>query len=183
MGMIWIFAAACWGVAEATLFFIVPDVLLTAAVIRFDLRTALYLSVVAALFASLAGLGMWLWSNNDAAYARDIMLWVPAIGPDLLSHARRDMADNWPLHLFIGAITGVPYKLYAVEAGARGINPFFFFLVSFPARLTRFALATGLAAIGREVLAKLKWTRWDYTVLALGWIALYAIYFSIRAAA
>jgi hypothetical protein len=111
------------------------------------------------------------------------MLLVPAIGPDLLARAHRDMADNWPLHLFVGAVTGVPYKLYAVEAGARGINPFLFFLVSFPARLTRFALATGLAAIGREVLAKLKWTRWDYTVLALGWIALYAIYFSIRAAA
>ena len=181
--MIWIFAAACWGVAEATFFFVVPDVLLTAAVIRFDLRTALYLSVVAALFASLAGLGMWLLSNNDAADARDIMLLVPAIGPDLLARAHRDMADNWPLHLFVGAVTGVPYKLYAVEAGARGINPILFFLVSFPVRLGRFALATGLAAIGREVLAKLKWTRWDYTVLALGWIALYAIYFSIRAAA
>lgn len=181
--MIWIFAAACWGVAESTVFFIVPDVLLTAAVIRFDLRTGLYLSVIAALFASLAGLGMWLWSNNDAAYARDIMLWVPAIGPDLLARAHREIAENWVFHLFAGAMTGVPYKLYAVEAGARGIDPFLFVLASFPARLTRFVLTAGLAAIGREALSRLQWARWNYAAWALAWITVYAIYFSIRAAA
>jgi membrane protein YqaA with SNARE-associated domain len=181
--MIWMLAAACWGVAEASFFFIVPDVLLTVAVIRFGLRRGLYLSVVAALFASLTGLGMWLWSNNDPAYARDVILWVPAIGSDLLAHAHRDMADSWPFHLFAGAMTGVPYKLYAVEAGARGIDPFLFVLVSFPARLARFVLTAGLAAIGREALSRLHWTRWNYAAWALVWIAVYAVYFSIRAAA
>src|SRR4029077_12028672 len=61
MGLIWYAGAALWGVAEATLFFIVPDVLITFAVVRFGLRRGLVLAVVAAASASVAGVGMWWW--------------------------------------------------------------------------------------------------------------------------
>ena len=181
MGLIWIFAAAFWGVAEATIFFIVPDVLLTAAVIRFGFQRALILAFVAAGSAALAGLAMWLWSYSDALAARHAMLLVPAIGPDLLARAHDEMASQWALHLFTGAMTGLPYKLYAVEAGALGINPFLFVLVSIPARLPRFLLTMGLAALGRMALSRIQKPNWAYAVWALGWIALYAVYFTQRA--
>ena len=183
MGLIWVVSAAVWGVAEASFFFIVPDVLLTAAVFRFGLRAGLLLAILASLFASLTGLAMWLWAHSDAASARAAMLWVPAIGPDLLARAHREIAANWAAHLFTGAMTGVPYKLYAVEAGARGINPPLFTLVSFGSRLARFSLTAGMAAIGREVLSRTQRLGWSYVVWALAWIAVYAIYFSTRAAA
>ena len=182
MGLIWIAAAGVWGVAEATVFFVVPDVLLTAAVIRFGFRRALPLAFIAAGFASLAGLVMWLWSHNDAATARHIMLLVPAIDPDLLARAHGEMASDWLVHLFTGAVTGVPYKLYAVEAGAQGINPFFFVLLSFPARLFRFLLTMGLTAALREALSKVERPHWSYAVWALGWLGLYTFYFIARAA-
>ena len=144
-----------WGVAEATLFFIVPDVLLTFVVVRFGLRQGFILAVVAAAFASLAGLGMWCWAHSDPASARHVMLLVPAIGPDLLARAQREIAQGWPLHLVTGAMTGVPYKLYAVEAGARGIDPLLFVPMSFMARLSRFVLTAVLMAFGREILVKI----------------------------
>lgn len=81
MGLIWVAGAALWGVAEASLFFIVPDVLITFAVMRFGLRQGLLLSVVAAVFASITGCFMWLWASRDAETARHVMLLVPAIGP------------------------------------------------------------------------------------------------------
>jgi membrane protein YqaA with SNARE-associated domain len=180
MGLIWIIAAAFWGVAEASFFFIVPDVLLTAAVIRFGFRRTLLLAFVAASSAALAGLGMWAWGHGDADMARHVMLMVPAIGPDLLARAHDEMASGWVLHLFTGAVTGLPYKLYAVEAGARGINPLLFVLVSFVARLPRFLLTMGLAALGREGLARIKKPDWAYAIWALGWITLYAVYFTQR---
>ena len=182
MGLIWILAATVWGVAEATFFFIVPDVLLTAAVIKFGFRRTLPLAFVTAATASLAGLGMWLWANSDAAAARDAMLQVPAIGPDLLARAHDEIANNWIVHLFTGALTGLPYKLYAVEAGAQGINPILFTLISVPARLLRFVLAMGLAAVLREALSKIGRPQWNYPVWAFAWIALYAVYFTLRAA-
>ena len=36
--MMWFVAAALWGISEATFFFVVPDVLITATVLRFGLR-------------------------------------------------------------------------------------------------------------------------------------------------
>lgn len=181
--MIWTVAAALWGVAEATVFFIVPDVVVTAAVAKFGIRPGLRLAVVAALAASFAGLAMWLWGAQDAASARHLMLAIPAIGPDLLVRAHREIASNWAIHLLVGAVTGVPYKLYAVEAGARGLNPILFIPASFVARLARFALAAGVTALGRQALVKLHLERWATAILAGGWIVLYAVYFSLRATA
>jgi len=180
MGLIWIAAAAGWGVAEATLFFFVPDVLLTYIVMRFGLRAGLRLAVVAAAAASIAGIGMWLWASRDPDAARHVMLMVPAIGPDLLERARGEITSNWPLHLFTGAMTGVPYKLYTVEAGAAHINPLLFALVSFPARLTRFALTVLAAELGREILIKIRRFKWRYWGWAAAWILVYTFYFAER---
>jgi len=183
MGLIWYAGATLWAVAEATLFFIVPDVLITFAVVRFGLRRGLMLAVVAAGFAALAGFGMWAWGHRDPASARHAMLLVPAIGPDLLARAARELAEGWPLHLVTGAMTGVPYKLYAVEAGARGLDPVLFIPMSFVARLTRFALTAVAMALGRAALLKLNRPRLVYPAWALAWFATYAFYFTSRAMA
>ena len=183
MGLIWIAGAALWGVAEASLFFIVPDVLITFAVMRFGLRQGLLLSAVAAIFAAITGYGIWLWASHDASAARHVMLFVPAIGPDLLARARDEIAAGWPIHLVTGAMTGVPYKLYAVEAGARGIDPLLFIPMSFVARLARFALTAILTAIGKAIMEMLHRPQWRYTTWALAWIAIYGFYFTTRAMA
>lgn len=180
MGLIWIVAAAGWGVAEASLFFFVPDVLLTFVVMRFGLRAGLKLAVVAAAAASITGIGMLLWSAHDPETARNVMLMVPAIGPDLLERAHSEIALNWPLHLFTGAMTGLPYKLYAVEAGAAHINPLLFALVSFPARLTRFVLTVLAAELGREILIKMRRLQWRYWGWGAAWFCVYALYFTTR---
>jgi len=180
MGLIWIAAAALWALAEATVFFIVPDVLLTAAAIRFGFRRALLLSLLAAGIASLAGLGMWYWGVHDAGAARRVMLMVPAIGPDLLQRAHREVAQHWFLHLVTGAMSGVPYKLYAVEAGAVAINPWLFVPASFAARFARFLLTVLAMFAGRELFAMMKRGRWAYGAWAIAWVLVYATYFTIR---
>ena len=182
MGIIWIFGAVAWGIAEATFFFFVPDILLTLAVFRLDLRQALMLAVIAAVSASLAGIAMWTWGHCDIAFARHAMLFIPGIGPDLLARAARELQTDWPLHLVTGAMTGVPYKLYAVEAGARGLNPWLFALMSVPARLGRFALTIAVAAAGGLTASRIGRPHWVYPGWALVWLVVYTIYFSLRTA-
>ena len=179
--MIWIAATVLWAAAEATVFFIVPDVLLTAAVIKLGFRRALLLSLLTAAVASFAGLCMWYWGGRDVGAARYVMLMVPAIGPDLLARAHNDVAHNWFFHLIVGAMTGVPYKLYAVEAGARGINPWLFVPASFAARFWRFFLTALAVAVGKELLSRLDRARWSYAAWAIAWFLVYATYFTIRA--
>jgi membrane protein YqaA with SNARE-associated domain len=183
MGLIWIIAVACWAVAEATFFFIVPDVLITVAVLRFGPRAGVRLAIVAAIFAALGGLGMWFWGYGDAEAARSAVLHVPAVGPDLLARAHREITQNWFVHLVLGAVTGVPYKLYAVEAGAHGLTPFLFVPASIAARLTRFLVAVGLTTLMSEALTRLNKPEWRYRVLALAWCLVYGTYFYIRARA
>jgi hypothetical protein len=130
MGLMWIAAAVLWGAAEASVFFIVPDVLLTAAALRLGVRRALLLCLIAACAAALTGAILWLWAGHDPVAARQTMLHVPAVGPDLLARVHGEFDSAWPLHLLWGAMTGVPYKLYAVEAGSRHIPLLLFVPVS-----------------------------------------------------
>ena len=181
MGLIWILAAALWGVAEATVFFVVPDVLITYAAVRWNFRAGLKLSLATALAAAAGGAVLWWWGAVDANAARAAMLRVPAIGPDLLEKARAGMAGaNWPLNLTMGALSGTPYKLYAVEAGARGIDALLFVALSIPARLVRFVLTAALAVTGHALFKHLGIERWSMRVLALAWIIVYATYWIIR---
>lgn len=183
MGIAWIIAAGGWGVAEATFFFIVPDVLLTLATLRFGWRAGLKLSVVAAAYASLAGIAMWWWGQHDIEAARNAMLQIPAIGPDLLTRAQRETAADWPKHLVLGAVTGVPYKLYAIEAGARHINIAAFTAMSFVARLSRFLLTVAVATAGRLLALRINERVLMYIGWAIAWVCVYALYFLIRAQA
>lgn len=177
---LWLAAAAVWGFAEATFFFVVPDVLLTAAVLVFGLRRAFRLAVFAALAAVAGGLFMMRWGASDIEAARGFLLSVPLVGHDLLTRVEAEMQGLWPVGLTLGAVTGAPYKIYAVEAGAAGVNMLLFALVSFFARLLRFSLAMGLAAGGFALARRLGLRRLNAIGLAFAWCAIYAAYVMIR---
>jgi membrane protein YqaA with SNARE-associated domain len=179
--MIWLAAAGLWGFAEATVFFLVPDMVLTYAVLRFGLRKALVLGLCAAFAATLGGLVMWRWGHAAPEAAQAFLLHIPGIAPDLLARVQREMAaDNWPLLLACGAITGAPYKIYAVKAGIAGLSPLAFALVSLPARFLRFAAAMGLTALAQALARRANLARWSYVLLALGWIGVYSFYGTVR---
>jgi membrane protein YqaA with SNARE-associated domain len=178
----WLLGAAAWGVAEASFFFLVPDILLTAALVRRGLRTALLLSVAAAICAALTGIGMYLWGAHDFAAARAAMLQIPAVGPDLLARVHGEFDGAWPLHLAAGAISGVPYKLYAVEAGVRHVPLWLFVPVSFAARLARFVLTVLLTALAQMLLVRLDKPQWAMPAWAVAWTLVYLVYFSLRSA-
>ena len=80
----------------------------------------------------------------------------------------------------LGPVRGTPYKIYAVEWGARGGSVPAFLLVSVPARWLRFVLTTVAAAGAMRVLAP--WTgrsaRVELTLVALAWAGVYAVYFA-----
>lgn len=176
----WFAAAGLWGFAEATAFFIVPDVLLSAAAIVFGFAAALRFAAVAAAAAALGGLLMLRWGAGDADSARAFVLAVPLVGEDLLRRVGAEIEGAWAVHLAAGAVSGAPYKIYAVEAGAAGIGPALFALVSLAARFARFALTIGLVALGAAALNRIGAARWAPWALAACWAAIYGGYAFIR---
>lgn len=177
---LWFAAAALWGASEATFFFIVPDVMLTASVLVLGLAVAARLCLVAALGAIAGGAAMYLWGASDGESARVFLGAVPLIGEDLLTRVRGEIDGFWPGALTLGAVTGAPFKIYAVEAGAAGVNKAAFIAVGFFARSFRFLLAVGGTAIAFALLSRMGRAHWRGPAWALFWTAMYIAYSAAR---
>jgi membrane protein YqaA with SNARE-associated domain len=169
--------AVLWGFGEATLFFIVPDVLLSVIALR-D-RRAGWNACGAAIAGALAGgLLMFVWGRNDPAGANAALLRVPAVGPEAIRKVHDSLGSSGLLALFVGPLT--PYKIYAVTSGAMSLSLPLFLLVSIPARGLRFvivALSASWASGGP--LASWPLGRKRATAIAL-WTLFYAVYFAVK---
>jgi membrane protein YqaA with SNARE-associated domain len=170
--------ALLWGFAEATLFFVVPDVLLTFVALR-NLRRALVACGVVLLGALAGGVLMYTWADRHPEAARSAVERVPAISAGLMQAVAGQLREQGPLAAVVGAFVGRPYKIYAVTAAGAGISLPVFALITVPARLSRFVLLTLLAALGARLLRKRLSARRLDLVLGGIWVVNYAIYWTI----
>lgn len=173
-------AAFVWGVAEATLFFFVPDVILSYIGLKRGAKAGMIASVIAALGAALGGAIMYLWSTSDPATAREAVLAVPAISETMAANAEANMATwGWFTATLFGPLSSTPYKLYAILAPHAGAPLLLFMLASVIARLPRFLIVSAAVAwIGRYLEPRLGKRRVLWLFI-LAWIAFYAVFFTL----
>ena len=163
-------AAALWGFAEATFFFIVPDVLLMFLATR--LRRAFVASLWALAGALAGGAAMYVYGCHYAAVARMFLDGVPGIQTKLIEDVADRIAGQGSLAVMRGPLLGTPYKIYAVEWGAAGLPGELFLLISVPARYLRFFLSALFAAAVYRMAG-----RHARVLLAFGWLIFYGFYF------
>ncbi len=171
--------AFVWGLAEAVFFFFVPDVLLTLMACR-DLKPALKASLAALAGALLGGAGMYAFGLAAPGAARAALDYVPAISPKLIARVAGQTDELGLIAILIGPLKGIPYKIYAVEWGARSGSFLGFLLISIPARYIRFFLAAAVARLLARALEPLTHHRAsvEILILAIIWVAFYGFYFS-----
>ncbi len=170
--------AALWGLAEATLFFIVPDVLLSWIALHSP-RRALWACLWALLGALVGGALIWYAGLINADPFRALFVSIPAIDEPMLAQVREQLQSSGLVALFVGPLLGTPYKLYALEAAQLGYGLFIFLLVSIPARLLRFVIVTIVSAAASRALGRLVGIR-TLQVLHVGvWVAFYSWYFHV----
>ena len=170
--------AFVWGLGEAVVFFVIPDVLGTRAALtslRFSLTTVAY-----ALAGSLLGGALsYLWGASDLAGARHLLDALPAISIDMLDRARQALASDGMYAALVGSFKGVPYKVFAIHAASAGIALPEFLLASIPVRAIRFVLLA-IVTRGLVIYVVPSWTEQRLRrVWALAWIVNYAIYWTI----
>jgi membrane protein YqaA with SNARE-associated domain len=176
----WAWISFGWGLAEATFFFIVPDVLLTRLALRDSLKRAM-LAALCALAGALIG-GALLWSAAAQYDAAPALLrsfaHLPGINGALIRETGTALYRNGVETILAGGLLGQPFKLFAVHAGAQQVPLAEFLLFSVAARAGRFALSVGVAR-----LAKLALGNWPLPKLlrlhAVLWLCFYAAYFII----
>ena len=170
--------AIAWGLVEATVFFIVPDVLLTYLALK-DPRRATKACLWALVGALVGGTAMFCWGNYNLKGAEGFLTEIPAIDKQLLQKVEGQIENDGVKATFYGPITGRPYKIYAVYAAGKDVNFLTFFLISIPARLLRFILLTWITWwVASKLLAKLQ-ARSRTFILSGIWIAFYGWYFSV----
>jgi hypothetical protein len=135
-------SAFLWGLAEGTLFFVVPDVIITLAAM-FRPRRALLHAGAAVAGAVLAGALLYTWASASPDSARSAVDAVPFVESNAFVFASIDFYFDGARAVLYGPLRGIPYKVYAVTAPQyMGLTTFL--LLTIPARLWRFLL-TGLA--------------------------------------
>lgn len=166
-----------WGLAEATVFFLVPDVWLTRLALS-DFRRALVACCWSLAGAIPGGVLLWLAGRHGLAPALfELFDHLPGISRGLIAKTGRELAEHGWFALGAGALAGQPYKLFAVHAGAGGLALLPFVAASLVARFARFTLTTGIAALAGWTL-KAKSTRFRHRLHLTFWLVFYAAYFT-----
>ncbi len=174
MGVNWI--AAAWGLAEATFFFLVPDIWLSIAG-RKKLRAGWMACLLSLAGALIGGAVLSVWGLYDLSGAQHMVEKVPAVSFSMIGRVDEELTRHGAWSLFLGPISGTPYKVYAAQAAAKGIGPGLFLLVSIPARLIRFAVVTAIFHYGLKFIGCARKEKLSLSLIILVWIVFYLFYF------
>lgn len=167
--------AAGWGVAEATLFFIVPDVWLTCVALG-DRGQALMACGPAIAGALAGGAVMYRWGRRNPAAAVTAVDAVPGISPATIARVELDLRTRgwWPI--FLGTLTAVPYKIFAIKSGELGRSFSGFVVVSLFARACRFVGLVLVTSWIADALPGVSLRDLQIGLLAV-WGIVYVVYF------
>jgi membrane protein DedA with SNARE-associated domain len=173
-----------WGLAEATFFFIVPDVLLCYWALR-SARSAFSATLSVVLGAMLGASLLYLFPQLSEVLQR---IWVdlPGFGPKMITVAKEHLQQEGARGLLLGPTSGIPYRIYVVQAIQQEISWSELMLWTPLARLERIVIApivvlglrSGLDFVSKQLSPKLQINiRMRKAILgslvALYWIGLY----------
>jgi membrane protein YqaA with SNARE-associated domain len=175
----WFIAAFVWGLAEATFFFIVPDVLLSFVTQRRGFRAGLGATVFAVAGAAGGGMAM-LWLGRDhPEQVRAALDALPAISPKMIATAGPALAAD-PLAALVGAaFSGTPFKVFAAAASGAGVSAPALFAMTVVARAPRFLVTVAVTATVDRLAANWLGTCTRGLILGALWAVFYAVYWSV----
>jgi len=167
-----------WGFAEGTLFFIIPDLLLSWASLT---GAKCGFKILGAILAGslVAGLCMYTWAASQPDLSRSVVISIPFVRAKMFDRVQQDYRDQGISGMLRGPGSGIPYKVYAVLAPPV-TNPAVFVLISIPARVERLVLSwLAFTSLGWVFQRWMRNHPRITTVLFLTfWIITYASYWS-----
>jgi len=167
-----------WGFAEGTLFFIVPDLILSWASLS-GVRCGIKIFGAILAGAVIGGLCLYAWALWRPDSARSAVASVPFVRTRMFDKVEEDYRAHGVSGIFYTLGTGVPYKVYAVLAPPV-TTPVRWAFVTVPARFERMALSWLIPTFLGWSLRRWITSHQRLTVaLWLGfWVITYAVYWS-----
>jgi len=173
----WDLIAFVWGLAEATVFFIAPEVLVSWLALGNPLR-----ALRAAFFALIGGIIgitiLYLWGGRDPFSAMALLSAVPGVGQAALESAEEALLNGWPAAVAGGVFSLAAGKAQAIYAQSLGIGLLPFLAVYALARAVRLLLAGCLTLCIGALLQCLLPRRVVVALWMLAWGAFYLFVFA-----
>ncbi|GAC1435386.1 MAG: hypothetical protein NVSMB65_09360 [Chloroflexota bacterium] len=135
-----------WAIAEATVWPIIPDALLVPLSIADRRRYYIRLAAAVAGMA-LGGIGLYLFAYEAPQRALFLLRHLPLVGNKHIAIAHASLAAHGAAAFLIQPWSGVPFKVWAIEAGVEGIPPVLAIPTFIVARGLRMALISTLARL------------------------------------
>jgi len=169
-----------WGLAESTVFFIVPDVgvaFVAAMSPRNWWKPALTSIAGTLVGAVILFLAIQLWVSASATH---LLLRIPGIHPASLALASARVSDHGAGALLVAAFQGIPYKVYATELTLAGVSLPVLLLWTIPSRALRLVPVAAAAGAGGRILQGSLRRHFGLWVGAyvLFWVAFYTWYWT-----
>lgn len=168
---------ALWGAAEATVFFVVPDVWISFMALR-SFSTGFRAALGTLIGAVAAGTGLAVFATQAPETAFALVGAVPGVTSEVFARASVLADQPQPVGMVMGSISGLPYRVFAVLLGPE-MSIWAFVGTSVLARAPRFfatLLLTWLVA--RFLLAKAS-SRTVHGLLVAIWCAIYVVFFAL----
>jgi membrane protein YqaA with SNARE-associated domain len=170
--------ASLWGFAEATLFFIIPDVWISLIALQSG-REALIACGYALVGAMLGGWIMYYRGRANVSYWNAFLDKIPAIRARDIQKVQADLTRSGITAVLFGPAQGIPYKVFAVNAHAV-MSIYTFLLITIPARVIRFIIIALIASfVSERFLSGFSLSEKTWMVLGL-WTISYIGYFILR---
>lgn len=170
--------ALLWAFAEATLFFIVPDVWISIVALK-DKRKGLVACLFAVTGALIGGTIMFYWGQADIRTVNNILDVIPAIRITDIQKVQSELRSLGVVAVLFGPLFGIPYKIYAANAhSVISIIPFL--LISIPARIVRFVLVALITPYATDRLLRNASSTRKSQIISIFWIIFYALYFYMK---
>ncbi len=171
---LWIVAG--WSAAEAAIFFLVADIPISWIAVRSGTKAGMIAAVVAAIASVVGTMAVLLWASHHPAGATAVMTALPGIDSALVAEAADRFDHGW-LAVLGGAFSGIPFKLFALEASQHAAIGFL--LLAPLLRLPRFLAVAIFAGTISRLLGKRMTIRQRLALLASLWIIFYGFYFAV----
>jgi hypothetical protein len=167
-----------WGFAEGTLFFIVPDLILSWASLS-GVRCGIKIFGAILAGAVIGGLCLYTWALWRPDSARSAVASVPFVRARMFDKVEEDYRMHGVSGIFYTLGTGIPYKVYAVLAPPI-TNPATWAFITVAARFQRMALSWLIPTfLGWSLRLWIRSHQRLTIALWLGfWVVTYAIYWS-----
>lgn len=167
--------AAGWGLAEALLWFVVPDVFLTWVAVRHGVGRGLRLTVMAVAGAVVGGLIAYAWGAQWPEAGATAMSWLPGIDRAMVEWVADEVAAKGSVALLDGPRQAQPYKLYALAAGEQGVGVLALAWWTIPGRIVRFAVSSIAAGLAGHAARRWLSERFALAAWAVLWVAVYVV--------